>query len=107
MAAKRGGRISKTRKAVKRPARRTLEKRPRPAKPRPRPKPKPKPRPKPRPKPKPKPKGPKGGAKTTRHRGKTTQRAKSDARRKEFINRRNQQRSAKMVPLRKKATKRR
>ena len=82
---------------------------PRPVKPKPKPKPRPKPKPKPRPKPrpKPKPKGPKGGAKTTRNRGKTTPKAKSYASKKEFINRRNQQRSAKMVPLRKKATKRR
>ena len=40
-------------------------------KPRPKPRPKPKPRPRPKPKPKPKPRGPRGGAKTRRHQGKT------------------------------------
>ena len=92
-------------KASKRTPRTNLGRKP-VRKQKPKPKPKPKPRPKPRPKPKPRSK-PRGGAKTTRHRGKTTQRAASDARRQEFINRRKQERAKNMVPLKKKATRRR
>ena len=49
--------------------------------------------------------GPKGGAKTTRHKGKTTQRAASQARKKEFMKKRKE--STKYVPMKKKATKKR